>query len=65
MKKENYDSAVELRGGDPPQNKDRTGNPDNNPAALNLCWPLDGKEQEECIDNFEDAIEEKREEPRE
>ena len=28
-----------------------------NNSIKNFCWPLDGKENEECIQNYEDVFE--------
>ncbi len=37
---------------------ERKGSGGNNPIK-NFCWPLSGREEEECIRNYEDVFDEK------
>ncbi len=37
----------------------KTKEPGENNPIKNFCWPLSGREEEECIRNYEDVFDEK------
>ena len=42
------------------ENHDNLTPPEKAVPARNFCWPLQGEEEAECIDNFDAVIEEKQ-----